>query len=294
MTWTAAPPGYPSSSNYLAGTVRNSTGIRVGELTMGWISKYLRKATLEIDRVAASEAPIDNGAGIDYRDVYNAIGWDVTIDVSDSNVTEASGESWSDAEMHAAMLARRDSALDREWRYHLICVRRLDSTTRGIMYDAYGGDSNNIRARAPGSRRTGRSRTRRLGNRARDALRHCSRRTSAPRSTRSGTRWGCTTTRSTTASCIRRRTSRRTPCRPQQFPDNILWSFSPDDRKRLRHLPDIWVRPGGIAFGTDYSTSPISPTDSVEDAEGLTLTVKPLMAAIPIGAPVRVEFAIRT
>ena len=111
MTWTAAPPGYPSSSNYLAGTVRNSTGIRVGELTMGWISKYLRKATLEIDRVAASEAPIDNGAGIDYRDVYNAIGWDVTIDVSDSNVTEASGESWSDAEMHAAMLARRDSAI---------------------------------------------------------------------------------------------------------------------------------------------------------------------------------------
>ena len=52
------------------------------------------------------------------------------------------------------------------------------------------------------------------------------------------------------------------------------------------------VRPGGISFGAAYTTSPISPTDAVEQAEGLTLTVSPILTSIPIGAPVRIEFTI--
>jgi hypothetical protein len=79
---------------------------------------------------------------------------------------------------------------------------------------------------------------------------------------------------------------------PVEFPDNILWAFSTDDRKRLRHLPDVWVRPGGISFGSAYGTAPISPTDSVEEAEGLALNVTPLLEALPIGAPARVDFTI--
>ena len=294
MTWSAAPPGYPASGDYLHGQVRTAAGGLAGRLTFGWISKYLRKATLEIDRVKASEAPLENGTGIDWRDVYNAIGWDVTVDVSDANVAEPSGESWTDAEMHATMLARRDSAdLDREWRYHLISVRRLDSTERGIMYDAYGGDSNNIPREGagisshwviPNTAMWGKVRGMRFGtadapyfrtgvheighamglyhNAADNGFMH--------------------TTPDIAASAVL----------PVQFPDNILWAFSPEDRKRLRHLPDIWVRPGGISFGSDYGTSPISPTDSVEDADGLTLTVAPLLATVPIGAPVRADFTI--
>ena len=294
MVWSAAPPGYPSSGNYLHGEVKTAAGPAAGRLTIGWISKHLRKATLEIDRVNVSEVPLDNGAGIDWRDVYNAIGWDVTIDESDANVAEPSGEFWSDAEMHAAMLARRDSAdLDREWRYHLICVRRLDSTERGIMYDAYGGDSNNIPREGagisshwtiPNTATWGKVRGQRFGlatapyfrtgvheighamglyhNAVDNGFMH--------------------TTPDIAASAMP----------PVQFPDNILWTFSPDDRKRLRHLPDIWVRPGGISFGAAYGTAPISPTDSVEEAEGLTLTVTPLLETVPIGAPVRVDFTI--
>jgi hypothetical protein len=294
MTWAAAPPGYPATSDYLIGDVTRATGAVAGRITMGWISKYLRKATLEIDRVAAAEAPLDNGAGIDYRDVYGAVGWDVTIDVSDSNVTEPSGEFWSDAEMHATMLARRDSAdLDREWRYHLICVRRLDSTDRGIMYDAYGGDSNNIPREGaglsshwtiPNTSTWGAVRGQRFGTAPapyfRTAIHEIGHAMGLYHNAIDNGFMHTTPDIAANASP------------PQQFPDNIQWAFSPDDRKRLRHLPDIWVRPGGTAFGTDYSTTPISPTDSIEEAEGLILAVKPLLAAVPIGAPVRVEFTI--
>lgn len=33
------------------------------------------------------------------------------------------------------------------------------------------------------------------------------------------------------------------------FPGNIAWSFAPEDEHRLRHWPDIIVRPGGAASG---------------------------------------------
>jgi hypothetical protein len=33
------------------------------------------------------------------------------------------------------------------------------------------------------------------------------------------------------------------------FPANIDWSYDPNDEVRLRHWPDIVVRPGGAAMG---------------------------------------------
>lgn len=145
MTWSAAPAGYPSSNDYLTGTVKNAANAAVGTLTMGWISKYLRKATIEIDRVALAEAPLDNGTGFDWKAAGNTIDWDYNVLISESNIAEPSGESWSDAECHAAMLAHRDASnLDAEWRYHILAVRLLDSTPRGIMYDAFATDSNHV------------------------------------------------------------------------------------------------------------------------------------------------------
>jgi hypothetical protein len=55
MTWSLAPLGFPSKRDYLVGDVRNGANAVVGRLTMGWISKYLRRATVEIDRVGLSE-----------------------------------------------------------------------------------------------------------------------------------------------------------------------------------------------------------------------------------------------
>lgn len=76
MSWQPAPSGYPSSGDYLEGDVKDSTNTVVGRLTMGWISPYLRKATIEVDRVSQSESALNNGAGIDWKAIGDGINWD--------------------------------------------------------------------------------------------------------------------------------------------------------------------------------------------------------------------------
>ena len=292
MRWTTAPAGYPSSNDYLAGDVKNSGGTVVGRLTMGWVSKYLRKATIEIDRVSASEAPLSNGSGIDWRDVFDELDWDVNVVQSDSNLTEPSGEFWSDAELHQAMLTRRDSSnLDVEWRYHLIAVRRLDSTSRGIMYDAFSTDSNNVPREGaaisshwviPNSSTWGLVRGQRFGAADapyfRTAVHELGHAMGLLHNTVDN---GFMNTTGVIASS-------GTAATP--FPNNVQWAFAPEDAKRLRHYPDVFVRPGGVSFGGASTTAPpITPTDLEVELSELELRVSPLLEAVPLGAPVRVN-----
>jgi hypothetical protein len=44
-----------------------------------------------------------------------------------------------------------------------------------------------------------------------------------------------------------------------------------------------------IPFGQSYSTAPISPDDMAAEIDGLAFTVTPLLDAMPLGAPVRVD-----
>ncbi len=297
MSWQTAPSGYPSSSDYLEGDVKNNTGMVVGRLKMGWVSKYLRKATVEIDRVQQSEAPLGNGAGVDWKSVGDLIGWDITVDESDANVAEPSGQSWSDAELHAAMLARRDASnLDAEWRYHVLAVRRLDSTSRGIMYDAYGGDSNNVPREGcaisshwviPNAPQWGTVQGVRFGLATGPYFRTAVHETGHAMGLYHNTAdngymntTGVIANNSLAPGVV-------------AFPGNIQWSYNSEDAKRLRHMPDIHVRPGGTPFGTSYASTPISPTDMTEEVEGLELSVTSLMDAVPLGAPVRIDVELR-
>ena len=291
MTWTPAPAGYPSSNDYLTGEVKNGSSTVVGKLTMGWVSKYLRKATVEIDCVAGSEAPLHNGDGIDWQDIFAEVGWDVTVDVSDPNVAPPSGTSWSDAELHQAMLARRDASnLDAEWRYHILAVHFLDSTPRGIMYDAFGTDSNNVPREGvgisshwmiPNTSTWGLVKGQRFGAATkpfyRTAVHELGHAMGLYHNTVDN---GFMNTTDVIAAAA-------TPATP--FPNNIKWSFAGDDQQRLRHFPDIYARPGGTPFGTSYATTPLSPVDMAVDVEGLELHVSALLAAVPLGAPVRVH-----
>jgi len=296
MTWVAAPANYPSSGDYLTGDVRNGAGVTVGRLTMGWVSSYLRKATVEIDRVPQSESPLNNGGAVTWRTVGDGIGWDITVDESDANVAEPSGESWSNAECHAAMLARRDIAnVDAEWRYHVLCVRRLDATERGIMYDSGATDSNNVPREGcaisshwviPNTPDWGLVQGLRFGTASAPYFRTAVHETGHAMCLYHNTADNgfLNTTDVISASA--------TPA--NQFPNNIQWSYAADDQKRLRHMPDVYVRPGGVPFGTSYASTPISPDDMVSDAEGLDLEVVPLLDAVPLGAPVRVNLRLTT
>lgn len=291
MTWMPAPSGYPSTSDYLEGDVKNAAGTIVGRLRMGWLSPYYRKASVEIDSVAGIERPIDNGAGVTWQTVFDTVGWDVTTTLSDTDVAEASGDSWSDAEMHAAMLARRDPiSLDTNWRYHILSVKLIDSTPRGIMYDAFGSDSNSVPREGVGiatnwvfdnSQDWGLCNGQRFGAATGPFFRTAVHEL--------GHAFGLF--HNTTDNFYMNTTdviaSSGTAANP--FPNNIGWNYAEDDLKRLRHYPDIFVRPGGTAFGTaSTATPPISPTDLQVEVPSLELRVGALLGEVPIGAPVRV------
>jgi predicted Zn-dependent protease len=294
MTFGSAPASYPSGADYLTGKVKNSAGTIVGNLTMGQVSKYLREATVEIDSVSGSEAPVDSGVGHTWQSVFDSVGWKINVVSSNNNVVEPSGNSWSDGEMHAAMLARRDSSdLDSEWRYHILAVKNIDSTPRGIMYDAFGTDSNNIPREGigiashwviPNANPWGKTKGLRFGTAKapyfRTALHEIGHAMGLYHNT---VDFGIMNTTDVIAAGA---------VAPVQFPDNIKWLHAPDDQKRLRHMPDMFVRPGGIPFGGSYSTQPISPDDEHVDAVGLALQVTPLNDVLPIGAPARFEISL--
>jgi hypothetical protein len=80
---------------------------------------------------------------------------------------------------------------------------------------------------------------------------------------------------------------------PPSFPDNIKWSFADDDIRRLKHWPDVFVRPGGSPFGSSHTTPAVSPPDNAVDLPDVKLTVTPVQSEVPLGAPVRLELSLR-
>ncbi|UXI70523.1 hypothetical protein [Tahibacter amnicola] len=297
MSWTTAPPGFPAAGDYLAGDVKNTAGVVVGRLTMGWISKYLRRAVVEVDRVSNGTSPLSNGAAIDWKAVGDSMGWEIVVDSSDVNVAEPSGNSWSTAECHAAMLQRRtQSSLDKEWRYHILGVRALDDTPRGIMYDNGASDSNQVPREGcaiasdwviPNSPEWGILGGERFGSAAaatayfRTAVHEAGHAMGLYHNTVDN---GFMNTTDTIAAS-------GTPS--NRFPDNILWNFAADDTKRLRHIPDVYVRPGGTPFGTSYAMTPISDADAEITIEDLGLEVTCHTDTVPIGAPARINLALQ-
>lgn len=74
------------------------------------------------------------------------------------------------------------------------------------------------------------------------------------------------------------------------FPDNIDWSFAPEQQAMLRHGPDIFVRPGGSPYEMGHGLVLLRRPETVTNpAEGLELRVSPLLDEVPRGAPVRIE-----
>lgn len=79
--------------------------------------------------------------------------------------------------------------------------------------------------------------------------------------------------------------SLQTPATP--FPNNIQWSYATDDEHRLRHWPDLIVRPGGSNL-TWGQRAPINAFES----DRHRLDVAPVLTSVPLGAPVRINVSL--
>ncbi len=291
MTRLPAPSGFPSASDYAEGDVKDAAGTVVARLKMGWVSKYFRKATVEIDTVTGSEQPTTSGAGHNWTTVGDSIGWQLNVVLSDTNVAEPSGASWANAEMHAAMLARRAAAdLDADWRFHVLAVKNIDETPRGIMYDSGGTDSNNVPREGIGiashwtiDATWGTVGGLRFGTAPAPYFRTAVHEVGhAMGLFHNNADFGFMCTSDVIAAGA-------TPANP--FPANISWGYHTDNLKQLRHYPDPFVRPGSVAFGgASTATPPISPADMEMEVEGLRLEVSPLLGEVPLGAPVRINY----
>lgn len=297
MKWVSAPVEYPSA-DYLEGDVTNAAGNIVARLKMGWVSPNYRKATVEIDTVQGLKAdiPADSGIGHNWQTVFSSIGWELSKDVSDTNISERSGDSWSNAEMHETMIARRDSAdLDSEWRYHILIVKRIDATERGIMYDSGSTDSNAVPREGVGISTnwqvptTGSPNWGHAGGHRFADVKAAYFRTAIHEL---GHAFGLL--HNTVDLGFMNTSDVIAGAGAGTFPDNIKWAFADNDLKRLRHYPDIFIRPGGIPFAEASETVPaISPTDTQISPPGLELAVEPLHSVIPLGAPVRVTVTLK-
>lgn len=239
----------------LTGTFVDSLSTVSWQVTARWVAPSLRRATLEIDRVPLSEWPDTSGTATTMGTVFDEIGWDLTVIRSHADVTETTGESWSGTEAHAMMAALRDrSDLDAEWRYHCLAVRRMDIglSNTGWMYDRAGAVAREGFMVAshwvvPTEPLWGRAQGKRFGTVApayfRTALHEL------------GHAMGL---QHNPVNSIMMDTAKvaglgvATP-----FPDNIVMSFAADDRHRLRHWPDLVVRPGTPV--KDGGSAPIGP-----------------------------------
>ena len=145
------PAAFPSPELVFVGDVTTGAGTTVGTLKMGFVSRHLRKATVELNRVAQVEFPRGNGAGETWQTIFDKVGWDITLSPGDSDVAHPSGESWSAGEADAAMQASRAKVdLNKVWHYDILAVRRIkvahmpvppdpehekENGERGYMYD---------------------------------------------------------------------------------------------------------------------------------------------------------------
>ena len=292
------PNGFKTTANYAIGNVIDLSNFRIiGRLTIGHISPHFRQATIEIDTVAGSEGPLSTTAGKDWKSVFSDCNWDVKAVLSQQNVPEISGKSWSNAELHGALLAHREKIdLDTEWRFHIMAVKNLDATERGIMYDVGATDSDKV-SRAgigiathwtiPTTPEWGLVQGQRSGAATdvlfRTAVHEIGHALGLQHNLRDNGFMNATNTIAASATAD-------TP-----FPKNVKWAFSEADKRRLRHFPDVYVRPGGTAFGAVMKTLAATGTfdEAEKPTEDVVFTAQPLMEKVPIGAPVRVELTLQ-
>ena len=274
-----------------------------GAVTLAWVSKFFRRATLEIDTLvgAVRPGPVPNGSGgTEFFDtVFARTGWQLAVVQDQLNVPVPSGvvptNCWSGADLHGLMTTVRNPAtnLDADWRVHMIVVPAKLGCSRGVMYDVIGvpregcasfsddgyptSDSSNFGLAANKKQRDVpraflRSATHELTHTLNQI--HQEQETSADNS--------IMTTTPSVADVL----GGPATGEPGVFPDQIKLAHNTTVRHHLNHMPDPVIRPGGWPFGSWFPTGAPQATDRHDFAASeLSLEVTAGDARVALGQP---------
>jgi len=275
-----------------------------GAVTLAWVSKFFRKATVEIDTLIGSvrPAPVPDGAGgTEFFDTcFARTGWQLTVVQDQLNVPVPTGvvptNCWSSADLHALMTTVRNPAtdLDKEWRVHMIIVPAKITCGRGVMYDTIGvpregcasfsddgyptSDSANFGLAANKKQRDVpraflRSATHELTHTLNQI--HQEQETTADNS--------IMTTTPSVADVL----GGPATGEPGIFPDQIKLAHNTTVRHHLNHMPDPVIRPGGWPFASWFPTGAPQATDRRDfDPSELRLDVTAAAERFALGQPV--------
>lgn len=297
----AAPAGFTGS--YFAGTLAED-GVTLGTFTMGWISSYFRKATLEIDTLTGSVAPQAVGTE-SFRSIYGAAGWDLNVVYDQVNVPVPAGVTatncWSNGDLHGLMTSIRNPAtnLDAEWHMHLVVVPAKLGCGRGVMYDQIGVPREGVASFSDDGYPTGDSTN--FGTAANQKQRNVPRAFLRSASHEVGHGFnqihqeqegGADNSIMTTTPSVADVLGGPATGAPGVFPDQINLGFNEHVRHHLVHFPDITVRPGGMTFGSGHSST-VPEADRyffAPDELALELDVK--QSHIELGEPLELAWTV--
>lgn len=277
---------------YLCWLVYNDRGTLVGRLHMGWISPHLREARVEVAVAAGLEPPLKFEEN-SLKSVFRELDW--KIRVGTPVIAAGPPDVWPESDLHARMLELRSPVnLDREWIFHILVVPRFRQNEKygfGRMYDRDALDTNLVpreglvvaaTARFPVHDQYGGASGQRLADVPEAAFHNLMHEL--------GHAMGLTH-RFRGAGFMQALALIAEQASPDNpFPRNLRFDFDPLDKLRLRHHPDMWVRPGGAPYKQGFRAVPIPDGDAITDVSNqFELLAKPLRRLVPLGAPVKLQ-----
>ena len=283
LTKAAVPAGFQGPA--FEGDVFEN-GLRLPlKVSLFWVSDFFRRARLELENVTGVAIPGSVGAD-SFQSTYAKAGWDVTVVNGNANIAVPGGvsPSWSEAELHAFMVANRNPAanLDREWHAYHVSVPldfTPDSGIFGIMFDQLADEREgacNFIQNFTGIHNDNRSRLRS----AIHEIGHGFNQLHPP-----------TEGLANDNSIMTQSGGVRTVIQNAggTYPDDINFAFNAHNTHHLIHAPDVVVRPGGedFMFGHVGTFAPEAQDDAKD--RGVALRVAASDGRLKLGQPLVVK-----
>jgi hypothetical protein len=322
----AAIPRKETKRPKLAGVLRNSKTTIVATFEMRRISKWLRRATVLTNHVKdrTIELPKDELERL-FRDAR----WKLTQSAHGQPLLEPKGSVWSPQQLHEAMrqmksehsaeLEKKRGAPDDEWLYMLLSVRKTAARRygpNGIMFDAWPADTDGIPREGAAVACKSRCPLDEIyGHWAGRVLQDCEGKLEGDEKLKKlaylrtaahelGHAMGLA--HNFAGSGFMQglgNLARMAQEEHVEVPEMVrrCMRLDKEDVHRLRHLPDAWVRPGGVRFLDNFAHEPV-PLDDLtidltkkeggEAEECLELRIAPTDRVLPLGAPLRLTFSL--